>query len=89
MRDASLPESRRVCPHLDRDDPRCASRLNLGRLDQAYSVCFGSFDVCPMYHELNAEDRVAQPERPPMVETLRLTPLTCHGRHLPLRATGS
>lgn len=89
MPDRSLPPSHGVCPHVDRDDPRCASRLNLGRLDQAYSVCFGAFHLCPMYHRIGAEDRAARSSPQPLVETLRTTPLTCHGQPLPLRATGS
>jgi hypothetical protein len=43
------------CPHLNSDDPRCASRLCLSRLDQAFTVCFGAFHACPMFHRINGE----------------------------------
>lgn len=75
-----------TCPHIDRDDPRCASRFNIGRLDQAFSVCFGSFYGCPMYHRINHE----QARRPlSFAEPAPLITITAHGRTLPLRPTGT
>jgi len=45
------------CPFVDADEPQCASRLTMGRLEQAMTVCFGRFGTCPMYHRLSHRDR--------------------------------
>ncbi len=75
-----------TCPHIDRDDPRCASRFNIGRLDQAFSVCFGSFHGCPMFHRINHE----QFRRERQVDArVPLITITAHGRSIPLRPTGT
>jgi hypothetical protein len=72
-----------ACPHVNRNDLRCATRFSLGRIDQAFSVCFGAFHGCPMYHRINAEHtRQAHTEPPTVAVTIR--------RHaIPLRATGT
>jgi hypothetical protein len=48
------------CPHINRNDSRCSHRFSLGRIDQAFSVCFGAYHGCPNYHRINGElyDRV-------------------------------
>jgi len=56
------------CPHLDHNDAGCATRLNLGRIDQAFSVCFGSFRTCPTYRRITIEREAA--ERVPQVEVM-------------------
>lgn len=43
------------CPFINHDDARCGNRFRLGGLDQAFGVCFGSFNVCPMYHRISHE----------------------------------
>ena len=43
-----------ACPHIDRDDPRCAHRLSLNRIDQAFNVCFGSYRGCPVFQRIAA-----------------------------------
>jgi hypothetical protein len=78
-----------TCPHIDRNDARCATRFSLGRIRQAFEVCFGAFHGCPMYHRINRELPVAgRPERP----TVEVT-ISCgeprHARPVPLRATGT
>jgi hypothetical protein len=40
------------CPHVDRDDPRCAHRLSINRIDQAFNVCFGSYRGCPVFQRI-------------------------------------
>ena len=44
-----------TCPHVDRNDPRCATRFSLGRIEQAFCVCFGIYHACPMYHRIGRE----------------------------------
>lgn len=52
------------CPHLDRNDPRCAARLTLGHLDEAFSFCLGGFQRCPNFHRINRERAAADAGRP-------------------------
>lgn len=73
------------CPHVNRNDPRCGSRFQLGRLEQAFAVCFGAFHGCPMYHRINHEQADTRTE--PIAEVA----VTIRGRgiNVPLRATGT
>ena len=73
------------CPHIDRDDVRCSTRFNLGRIEQAFSVCFGSYHGCPMYHRINNEDTLADVATPALVTVT----ISCHGAEQPLRPTGT
>jgi hypothetical protein len=73
------------CPHVNRNDPRCGSRFSLGRLDQAFCVCFGTYHACPMYHRIN--DELARVERPSAA--IVTTTISRYGLNLPFRATGS
>jgi hypothetical protein len=88
-----------ACPHVDRDDTRCCNRFSLGRLDQTYAVCFGTYHGCPMFHRINGElARVTASVSPPAEHSCPIaqpaacapTVLTIHaaGRE-PLRATGT
>jgi hypothetical protein len=92
------------CPFIDRDDPRCNSRFGLARLEQAFSVCFGSFRGCPMYHRLHApapgsagnaesgnasDDAANRIPVPRTAATLVPVNVTRHGQPIELRATGS
>lgn len=83
-----------ACPFVDRNDNRCTSRFSLGRIDQAFDVCFGSYRACPMYHRITVEvgadvaniatERREHPRFPSSLITI-----TAHGRALPLRPTGT
>jgi hypothetical protein len=44
--------SMQCCPFIEDGHPACSSRFTLGRLDQACSVCFGTFQSCSMYLQL-------------------------------------
>ena len=92
MDDTSARRGQDGCPHLNRDDARCASRLCLGRLEQAFSVCFGAFHVCPMYHVINREAaRQLEPEAAGrrFAASAVVTPITMHDQRITLRATGT
>jgi hypothetical protein len=61
------------CPFLDRDDSRCAHRLTLSHLDEAFAYCLHHYRRCPLYHQLmreakreRAEPAQPQPARPPV-----------------------
>lgn len=83
MEDVSGRDTPGCCPHVDRNDPRCGSRFSLGRIDQAFCVCFGSFHSCPMYHRISGEvEHRGAPELVPMT-------VTANGTPVPLRATGT
>jgi len=72
----------RACPYVNQNDARCGSRFALGRIDQAFSVCFGAFHGCPMFHRISREQEGA-------ADVVVLTALTREGHVLPLRATGT
>jgi len=84
------PQSRNAsaaaCPYVDRNDPRCATRFSLGRIEQAFSVCFGAYYGCPMFHRINSE-RTPTPRA--AVVQLTIMSGSGHGRGLPLRPTGT
>ncbi len=73
-----------TCPHLDRDDARCAHRLSLGRIDQAFSVCFSAFHACPVFQRISAEP--PQPAREQRFVEIRVVARAGLRR---LRPTGS
>ncbi len=73
-----------ACPHVNRNDPRCATRFCLSRIDQAFSVCFGAYHGCPMYHRINAEAVPGERTPAPMVAIT----ISCNAVE-PLRATGT
>jgi hypothetical protein len=75
MTTSSRAQTAAACPHVDRNDARCAARLSIARLDQAFSVCFGSYRGCALFHRINAEDGSSPPH----------TTLTADGRALPIR----
>ena len=96
MEDGRKRDPHRGCPHVDLNDPRCNSRFSLGRLDQAFCVCFGAFHACPMYHQINAD---LAGKRPPMPAAgscelspdrgLEVVSVTIGGLDATLRATGT
>jgi hypothetical protein len=53
--DAAAGASGGGCPHIDRNDARCGHRFSLGRLEQAFNVCFGAFHACPLYQRISGE----------------------------------
>jgi len=55
MRHPREPAAAVACPHLEQDDPRCASRLCLGRLEQAFAVCLGAYQGCVVFQQLTIE----------------------------------
>ncbi len=44
-----------ICPFLDLADDRCAEKLTMKSLDEAYRFCFGQPEECPVYAELVAQ----------------------------------
>ena len=71
-----------ACPYLDRDDPRCATRFSLGRMDQMMDVCLGAGVAgCFMHHRIRHEDATSS--------SSRIVIPTHDGHPLRLRPTGS
>lgn len=73
-----------ACPHLDRNDLRCARHFRLGRLSEAFGVCCDAYHGCLLYHRLNQETATAG-----ATAGASTTELTIHGRIEPLRPTGT
>jgi uncharacterized protein CbrC (UPF0167 family) len=46
-----------VCPFIDADDGRCASRFSLSRMDEAFELCLARHLSCVTYHQLLREAR--------------------------------
>jgi hypothetical protein len=86
MEDGQRIDAQRGCPHVNTNDARCGSRFSLGRLDQAFCVCFGAYHACPMYHQINAEAAEVQRAARAAVPVVMVT---IDGIDAPLRATGS
>lgn len=78
-----------ACPYVNENDPRCTSRFALSRMQQAFTVCFGSFHACPMYRQIRIDrDRQSQAASA-LSAPVPLINVTAHGQPIPLRATGS
>lgn len=77
------------CPHVDRNDSRCGSRFSLGRLEQAFTVCFGSYHVCPMFHQINIELSAELPDRQPDLEPQPVVTVMNNECDQSLSATGT
>ena len=45
----------RVCPFLDRQDMRCAKRMTMLNLEQAYRLCAGNYESCTYYYQIRLE----------------------------------
>ena len=45
----------RVCPFINQEDPRCASRFRLSRLGEAFDVCLREPESCPVHAALSRE----------------------------------
>jgi hypothetical protein len=46
-----------TCPFIERSEPRCAKRLNLGQLGEAFRLCVACPTACAIYHELRWRER--------------------------------
>lgn len=77
-----------TCPHVNRNDPRCATRFSLGRIDQAFTVCFGAYHGCPMYHRISGE-LDAEARSGPVIAVTVSARNPRHDAPAPLRATGT
>ena len=57
-----------LCPFLERRDPRCARRLTLVQLTEAFKFCAGCPNACPTHRELTVEMKMPtgreRPARP-------------------------
>ena len=49
------PTASNQCPHMDANDPRCASRFSLASLGDAFGICHGGFHGCAIYHRIHLE----------------------------------
>ena len=67
------------CPFVDADEASCESRFNLGRVEQAFTICFGNYEVCPMFLRLQAAP----------TETSPTVTVTVFGHERALHATGT
>ena len=86
----------RCCPHVDLNDPRCASRFTMGGIEDLFQYCCGGFHGCAMYHRINMEvnfrrsvgdaraDTFIRPRSVPAI-----VQVSAHGRPIGLRVTGS
>jgi hypothetical protein len=82
VRAASAERQCNDCPHVERNDLRCCTRFRLGRINQAFSVCFGAYRGCPMFHRINGELREPRDDHAPVV-------ITVSGHGVELRPTGT
>jgi hypothetical protein len=56
-------KSRRLCPFVEWEDARCASRLSLGGIGETYRLCAGDPLLCPAYREIRREQLQSSAER--------------------------
>lgn len=82
-----MPQIQQACPHLDRNDVRCADHFRLVQLAELFEVCCGGFHGCVLYHRLNKEAEVYG--SPIMKGAITPIELTIHGSSDQLRPTGS
>jgi hypothetical protein len=67
----------KCCPFIEDGHSACSSRFTLGRLDQACSVCFGTYSSCTMYQKLSGVTNKATLD------------MTINGHVVELRPTGT
>ena len=79
-------DSDQPCPHLDRNDLRCACHFRLGCLSDLFEVCCSGFHGCQIFHRLNQEVGLAEGSSSLSMSSIELT---IHGRTEQLRPTGS
>lgn len=51
----AVHEMPQTCPYLDLADVRCSSRLTMKSLAEAYRLCFGDPQACPVHQLLTCE----------------------------------
>lgn len=87
-----------ACPHINAGYTRCADRLRLGRLHEAFGLCAGRFGACPTFQDLAREQpreypRLIRSEDPadatPSRGIVRLTLDRSGGHPIALRRTGT
>ena len=78
------------CPHLSRNDARCAHRFRLPQLDQLFEVCCDRFLSCTVYHHLTREGQASEGQslRPGLTPSTPFQ-LTINGATEHVRPTGS
>ena len=54
--DGRIP-AQELCPFINADDSRCARRLSLSQLDQAFETCLHGHTTCKTYYQLAWENR--------------------------------
>lgn len=54
--DVNYKSKSTICPYLDDSDIRCESRFSLSRLKDAFELCVGHYDECPLYRQLKDEE---------------------------------
>ena len=69
--------SSQCCPFIEHGYEACSKNFTLGRLDQACSVCFGSYNSCSMYRQLVSISRTTTLD------------MTIDGQAIKLRPTGT
>lgn len=77
------------CPHLGRDDARCAYRFRLDNLEELFEICCQRFEGCALYYRINRELSDSETPMEDESTTSRLIRLTIHGDDTFIRATGS
>jgi len=58
------------CPFLNSSNPHCSYNLNMQHLDEAFDLCTGHYQSCPIYLELTRnelETAGTVAHRPPLV----------------------
>ena len=80
------PAIAHVCPHVDKNDPRCQQRFRMGELDAMYRYCLGGYYGCVLFHRLNREAHYGPPNANAGAGP---RPLTIHGRAPGIHRTGS
>lgn len=80
-----------ACPYVELGRRCCESRFTLDRIDEAFSLCFGSHHGCEHYHRMRREELEAEAEGGPVVQPVVLT-ITGYERrvgHVGIRPTGT
>ena len=53
----AMPADESVCPHIDRNDPRCGEKFTLTGVTDAFGTCCGGQHGCAIFHRINMELR--------------------------------
>ena len=78
------------CPHLAKNDHRCAHRFRLPQLEALFEVCCDRFHSCSTYHHLTLEQEASGAgSLGPLQSNPAPIRLTINGFTEDIRATGS